>query len=107
MSKVLAEKGKDLKTDVDKNVKDSASELTKTQDELAKIVKEVSVAVMDSHKATTAFEGCAFTLDFVCDPKKPANCDISYLCSKVRQTFCGDGPTAPDKPGGFATQNLD
>lgn len=98
LSKTLAEKGKEFKGDIDKNVKDNTAELAKAQEELAKIIKELSVTVLEGHKASTEFEGTAFTLDFVCSPDSCDDGRIQEICCKVQATLCDAAGCAEEKP---------
>ncbi len=88
MSKQVTLVIKDFKKDTDANVKTSADELKKAQDELAAAIKDVSLKTLEEHKESVKYEGVAFTMDFLCEPTCDDG-DITELCCKVMSTFCG------------------
>lgn len=97
MSKMIGDAVKSFKTDVDTNVKDRSADETKDREELAKAVKELTVKKLEQNKATTCFEGIAFTVDFLCSED---NCliddTIPGICAEVMSCFC----ETPDGGGG-------
>lgn len=96
MSKSLVDTIKAFKTDVDTNVKDRAVDVTKAQEDLAKTIKELATKTLEEHKATSTYEGIAFTLDFVCNDDRccdvPSLDDKSNLCKGFVNCFCVEPP---------------
>lgn len=94
MSKSLVDTIKAFKSDVDTNSKDRAGEVIKAQEDLAKVVKDLATKSLEQNKATTSYEGIAFTLDFVCKKDRckdvPSLNDIPNLCTEVMGCFCDD-----------------
>ena len=106
MSKMIADAVKAFKTDVDANVKDRSAEESKDREELAKAVKELTVKKLEQNKATTCFEGIAFTIDFLCGDD-PCNIEgnIPDICDDVMACFCeGSSSKTPDT--GKSTYNV-
>jgi hypothetical protein len=103
MSKSLVDTIKAFKTDVDTNVKDRAGEVTKAQEDLAKAVKDLATKTLERNKATTIYEGVAFTLEFVCDDDRckgvPSLEDIPNLCNAFTNCFCSPEGEKTSNPG--------
>ncbi len=101
MSKMIAEAVKAFKADVDTNAKDRSAEESKDREELGKAVKELTVKKLEQNKATTCFEGIAFTVDVLCG-EDTCNIDdtLPGICEEVMSCFCktpdGGGSSKPE-----------